>query len=276
VARDHARIGTSIWREDSIRNLTRLQQQAYLLVLSQDDLSRCGVLAYRPRRWAQTSSDGTEKALRRDFAGLVQSRHVVIDEETEELFARTYVRHDRILAQPLVVAALVNDFPMIASPTIRLAFLREMRRLWSLLDLPEGERGGWLLAFGQYPQAAQRDTKPVWPHTQSPPALAKLEKAVKGGLLGPMVASICADEVEPFWEGSPEGIPQGFPEASARPSPRPTGDTHARAGAPTPTPSPTPAPSPIPLTAADAASSSLTDDESEAAVDVPRAARRLA
>lgn len=243
MARDHHRLNTDIWGEHSIRKLTRLQQQAYLLVLSQADLSRCGVLAYRPRRWAKTSADGTEKHLRRDYDALTKTRHVVIDDDTEELFARTYVRHDHILAQPNMVAALVSDYQLIASDTICLAFLTELRRLWDLPDLPAGERAGWLLAMGQYPATAAPGEKGEWPHTMTPAAVARIGKAIKTGLRPQMLSAIEAGKVQGFTEASTEGIPAGFTEASTEPFAEPPGE-HVRAHgplAPTPSPSPTPA-----------------------------------
>lgn len=244
MARDHHRLNTDIWGESSIRKLTRLQQQAYLLVLSQADLSRCGVLAYRPRRWAKTSADGTEKTLRRDYDSLTTTRHVVIDDDTEELFARTYVRHDHILAQPNMVAALVSDYHLIASDTICVAFLTEMRRLWSLDDLPVGERAGWLLAMGQYPATAAPGEKGEWPQTMTPAAIARIGKAIKTGLRTQMLSAIQAQTVEGFTEASPEGIPAGFTEASTKPSPEPYPEPpRARAQGPlSPTPTTTPTP----------------------------------
>lgn len=256
MARDHTRIGTAIWDEESIRSLTRLQQQAYLLALSQADLSRCGVLAYRPRRWANTSSDGTEKALRRDYKQLVSTRHVIIDEDTEELFVRTYVRHDRILKQPNVVAALVSDYGLIASATIRTAFLVEMRRLWSLADLSDAERGGWLLAFGHYPAKVETGGKAEWPATMTTAALGRIQLAVGSGLRTPMREALSSKHAEPFTEGSPEGIPKPFTEPFTEPFPEPNREgftepptracvrahDHAPARSPALTPSPSPAP----------------------------------
>lgn len=261
MARDHTRVGTDLWTEPSIRKLKVRQQRAYFLALTQPDLSRCGVVAYRLRRWASFATDDNTAALRKDFDALTRSRHVVVDEDHEELFVRTYIRHDRILAQPLVVAALVADYKQIASPVVRRALLAELRRLWDE-DLSAAERGGWLLTFGHYPTEVANDQQATWPFSMKQVALIKLRKAVGTGLRDAMHTALdqdSPDPLPPFDPLSEHGIPAGFggpsrqgsqegsPEPSAKGSdkgsPRPTGDTraHPRSPSPTPTPSPTPA-----------------------------------
>lgn len=202
-------IGTGMWGESSIRSLTRLQQQAYSLVYTQPDVNRCGVLAYRPRYWANLSADATEEALRKDLHDLHDSRHVVLDEVDEQLLIRTYVRWDGLLTQPLVVAAMVRDFHNVTSPVIRLAFLAELRRLHDLPDLEPKERQGVALTLGADP--AELGVKNA----------GQVAKAIGTGLAGKLIEAISAGHVQPFTaKGLPKGLPEGIQEGLTKGLPK--------------------------------------------------------
>lgn len=215
MARSHARIGTSIWNEPTFRALHRDAQRAYFLATSQGDLSRCGVIPFRLKRLAKFADDDTPAKLRTAFRRLEKTRHVVLDEDAEELLVRTYVRHDGLLAQPQVVAAMVGDVSLIDSPSIRLAFLQELHRIWHLDDLPDAERKGLRLAMGEHETDRYID--------KLGPALSPaLQAAWESGSLAP-----CA--------------PGSTPPCTA-----PFAKALARAHAPSPSPAPTPSPSPVP------------------------------
>lgn len=198
MPREYARIGTGIWAEPSIQELNPAEQRAYLLVYTQPDLSRCGVVPYTPRRWARLAKGDSERKLRAAFHGLEQRRHVVIDEDTEELLARTYVRHDGLLTQPQVVGAMVRDFRTIHSQTISTAFLAELRRIWHL-RLDDAERRGVRIALGLTENDKQRESVGV-------------------GLGPAMVQAIQAGSVQPFDQASIQGLPEALGKALARPS----------------------------------------------------------
>ena len=238
--REFARIGTDMPDEPSIRALTHDEQWVYDHVLYlRPEMSRCGVVPYRPAVWAELATDLTETKIRKWTRGLAKQRHVVVDEKYSELLLRTYVRHDGLLGQPNVVAAMVADFHLIASPLIRTAFLTEMRRLWDLPDLTPGERGGWLLAMGHYP--APKTDGGAWPDVLPGDTLARLRKAIRTGL-HPAMTEACRDgSVTPFDEHSPHGIPEPFtgpPRAGAiavsaeRRTPAPNSGSERRAPRP--------------------------------------------
>lgn len=212
--RAFARIGTDFHDEPSIRDLTTDQQWAYDVVLKRPDLSRCGVVSYTPRRWAKFANGMTEPKLRRLITHLVNTRHLVLDDDTEELLARTYVRHDGLLTQPNVVAAMVSDYRLIQSDTIRTAFLTEMRRIWDL-DIEHNARGGWLLAMGHYPPASD-DGKVRFPDGMRDSALTALRRNIGSGLSADLTQAIQQGSVEPFHEGSEKGSPEPFREGSSR------------------------------------------------------------
>lgn len=220
MARSFAQIGTSFWSEPSIRALTRDAQRAYLLVHSQPELSRCGVLPFRLKRLAQLSIDDSPRTLRKAFTQLEKGRHFVVDEDAEEILVRTYVRHDGLLAQPNVVANMCSDYSLIASESLRIAFLAELRRIWDV-DLKPAERGGWLLAVGVYPdRKGGKDDPRSWPEAMAGDSLARLTKAVGAGLIAPMIEAITRGQVDPFTEASPPGLPEPLANATPNPSPK--------------------------------------------------------
>jgi hypothetical protein len=223
MARRFAQLGTGLWSEPSIRSHKRDAQRAYLLVYTQPELSRCGVLPFRLRRLAALAHDDTPKSLRKAMAALETTRHLIVDEDAEELLVRTYVRHDGLLAQPQVVAAMVQDYDLIESSTIRTAFLAELRRIWDLPDLPANERKGLLLAFGEH---------------ETDRYLDKIGQA----LAPAMDAAITAGSVAPFDPASPLGCPPPWSQGGRK--------AHAGARAPSPAPAPAPSPAPSPVAVA--------------------------
>ena len=198
MPRDYALIQTGFWSEPSVQNLTVDEQRAYLLAYTQPDLNRCGVLPFTLRRWAGLAKGDTPKRLRAALRTLEQRRAVLIDEDTEELFVRTYVRWDGLLAQPQVVGAMVRDFRGIRSNTLSVAFLAELRRIWHL-PIKTSERRGIRIALGLVENDKQRES-------------------VGDGLASAMTQAIAAGSVEPFDRGSVQGLPEALGKALARPS----------------------------------------------------------
>lgn len=95
-------------------------------MLSQPDLDCCGVVAYRPRMWAGFSGDGDEAAVAAAAAELVASGYVVVDDSTDELWIRTFMRHDGVIKTPTVFKAAVRAYDAIHSNTIREAILEHL------------------------------------------------------------------------------------------------------------------------------------------------------
>lgn len=208
--REFARIGTDMPEEDSIRALTVEAGWLYDRLLMRVELSRCGVLPYRPGVWALLASNATEPKVRRWVRELIAGKQIVTDEAMAECFVRTFIRHDGLLGQPNVVANMVYDYRLIVSPKIRRAFLQEFRRIWDL-NIPDGWRGGWLLAVGHYPRAKHaKDDPAAWPVAMPADALTRLRKAVGDGFRDDLAAAITRSDVEPFTEDSTQGIPEPF------------------------------------------------------------------
>jgi hypothetical protein len=218
----YARTSTDMPDEPSIKALDVEPQWLYDRLRFRPEMTRCGVVPYRPSLWAELANNATERKVRGWARQLVTSNHLVIDEPRAECLIRTYVRHDGLLSQPNVVANMVNDFHLITSEKIRLAFLIEFRRLWDL-PLPDGERGGWLLGIGHYPRKKHgKDDPAQWPIALTADALARLTKAVGQGFRAELAAAVQAGDVRPFPPDDPHGLPEPFADPSTNPTPNPS------------------------------------------------------
>lgn len=128
MARDHARLLTSIWEDEDWLALKSAHQILYLALCASPDLSWCGVLPLVPRRLADVSVDMSEAKVRVGFAVLECSRFIVTDRSTAEILVRTYVRHDGILKQPNVTKAMVRALGRVHSPVLAEAIKTELAR----------------------------------------------------------------------------------------------------------------------------------------------------
>jgi hypothetical protein len=137
MARREARIHTSIWDDEDFLALSGSAQRLYFVLLSQRNLSLCGVLALTIDRWARFCAGGTVKAVRAALTELGNAGYVVVDRATEEAWVRTFVKHDGVLDKPNVVIAMARDFSGIHSQPIREGFLEGLPEGF-LEGLPEG------------------------------------------------------------------------------------------------------------------------------------------
>ena len=130
MARDRANINTSIWTDQDFRDLTMAEQHLYKLLMTHPTLSYAGVVDWRPARIAAMTADTTGESIRVAAGGLQAKRYVFIDEETEEILVRSFLRHDGLLKQPKLSISMVNAFGAIASKRIREVVTHELQRLF--------------------------------------------------------------------------------------------------------------------------------------------------
>lgn len=140
MPRDHARVKTSIWDDPDFLRLKVAEQHVYLAMMSNKALSYCGVLDYIPSRFDHLAADLTPAKFTKAVNGLRENRFVVIDERTQELLLRSYVRHDGVLDRVNMGKAVGSAVEAVVSRRIRDAIGRELRRL--LKDRPD--LPGWI------------------------------------------------------------------------------------------------------------------------------------
>jgi hypothetical protein len=228
MARTYGAIYVRIWRDQDFRDLDALEQYMYMTLCSQAKLNRAGLLEYSPRRWAEATRNLTSSDVEVLIKSLVQRRYVVLDEATNELLIRTYVRNDEAWKQPKVMAAVVSASKEIDSPLLRRALFLELDRIpvGELSDTPPAN-GGLSIRAKVEGYIAQlrvilRDPEPDGP---ARPARSNQPKSPSGS--------------------APTDTPV-MPEARGIDTPRVGEGTRARAHlAPEPVPEPVPEPTPL-------------------------------
>lgn len=133
MARSYAPIYTSIWHDPQFVALSSRAQRAYFLALSQPEINYCGVVSYTTRRWARLSGDTKPRDVERAVAELEAAGFVLLDPDTEELWVRSFVKHNGVLKQPQLRTAMRREYADIHSSRIQALFLT---------SLPEKEREG--------------------------------------------------------------------------------------------------------------------------------------
>lgn len=125
MPRKLALVKASVWEAGSdFRNLTKDAQRLYLLLISQSQITNCGVVPWMPTRWARMAADETLTSIERTMGELEQERYVIVDREAGEVLVRTFVRHDKVLEKPQLLQAAQREFLTIESADIR----QELRR----------------------------------------------------------------------------------------------------------------------------------------------------
>lgn len=129
MARDRANINTAIWTSEEFRDLPGDQQLLYFILTTHPRLSYVGVVDWREARLAAMTADATPESVRKAAEGLQAARFVFIEDDTEEILVRSFMRHDGLLKQPKLSISMVNAYADIASKRLREVVAFELQRL---------------------------------------------------------------------------------------------------------------------------------------------------
>ncbi|MEU8920395.1 hypothetical protein AB0D10_05565 [Kitasatospora sp. NPDC048545] len=129
MARGHGRVLTRIWDDPDFTALPGEIQRLYLFLISQPNLNHAGLLPLTLKRWSSRAHGLSPAVLREQLAVLSARRFVVVDEDTEELLVRSFVRNDGVWKQPQVMGAMVSGALEITSRPLRAALLAEVERI---------------------------------------------------------------------------------------------------------------------------------------------------
>lgn len=135
MARSYAQVFTRIWNDEDFKARSPKAQWLYLLLLSQPNLNSAGVLPLQIRRWATLSEPATEETVRAGLEELARTRYVLVDEDTEEVLLRSFIRNDGLWRQPNMLKAALRDVAGTLSPVLRAELRVELERL-PILELP--------------------------------------------------------------------------------------------------------------------------------------------
>jgi hypothetical protein len=164
MPRTEARIFTSIWDDPDFLALTGGAQRLYMFLLSQRELSYCGVMPLRPARWARKAAGLTLADIERDLkelegnaypsdnpggTGCARRPFVITDPDVGELLMRSLIRRDSAWKQPNLLKQAIESSVEIESSRIRMALLAEVRRL-PVDDSPSAQVRTLVEEFAQY------------------------------------------------------------------------------------------------------------------------------
>lgn len=151
MARTEARIFSRVWSDQDqadFRALSVGAQWLYWALLSQPELSMCGVLTVTLERWASLADDATAKKVKGWLTDLDGGRFVVHDTASAEVWIRTYVRQDGVLDTPNFFVAMARSFEAIHSDRIRVGIAQQINA-----EFPEGLEEGLAERFPKaFPQ----------------------------------------------------------------------------------------------------------------------------
>jgi hypothetical protein len=108
-----------IWSDPDWLALRSTTKLVYLQLISQPDISRVGVLPQVPGRWASMHPDLAKADIVAALAELTETRFIIVDDETEEVWIRTYIVHDELYKIPNGIRSLRVAVSEVISPMLR-------------------------------------------------------------------------------------------------------------------------------------------------------------
>ncbi len=129
MANTAALIRESIWRNKEFRALSRAAQCTYLQLCSQKDLDCAGLLTLNIGMLAKGCDDIDQDDIREDMTVLEAERFIFVDEDTDELFIRSYMRTAEIVKSPNIFKSALKSAGLVSSLKLRVEVAAELRRL---------------------------------------------------------------------------------------------------------------------------------------------------
>lgn len=140
MAHDFAPLLRSIWSDDDWRALSMDAQHVYLLLLSHPDRNSAGVLSLTKRKWLRLASDLSMPRLSGALDELDDASFVVVDEETEEVLVRAFIRRATVYKHIRMMANALRECSEVESNRLRSALGQELARLPKLAVPPNNDR----------------------------------------------------------------------------------------------------------------------------------------
>ena len=169
MAREFAKIKSAIWQDDDFRGLPPLAQHLYFVILTDPELSYCGIADWRPRRMLPKSQGWTLDELYGAAEILAQELLLIVDEDTEEVLVRSFLRHDGVMQHNKLCVSAMRSFAAVASNTLRGVIVHELNRL--------------------------KEENPDWPSWDRQPVIEVLKRNALAPELAPNLAPRSAPDV---------------------------------------------------------------------------------
>lgn len=141
MARERATLNVDIWSDADFRDLTDPAQSLYFKLTSHPKLDYCGVTDFHPGRLAALARECTADQVMVAAQELSDRFFIVVDQGTDEVMVRSFLRHDGLMKQPRLAVSAAKAYGAIASNKIRAVIVHEMQRLKrEQPDLPAWEK----------------------------------------------------------------------------------------------------------------------------------------
>lgn len=122
-------IRESIWRDKDFRALSRGAQCTYLELISQSNIDRAGVQPLSVTKLAKGCDSITVDTIWADLNELQNRRFVFFDDDSEEVFVRSYMRTCEVWKVPNTLKSALRASTVVASEMIRHELAEELRKL---------------------------------------------------------------------------------------------------------------------------------------------------
>lgn len=129
MARIFTPIYCAIWRDPDFCALPSDAQRTYFMLVSQDDITACGTLPLRLRRWSKTLPESDRHTLELGLKELAENGFILIDDDTEELLCRTFAKWDGGYKHSQRLRGVIASAEAIQSLGLRTAVALELRKL---------------------------------------------------------------------------------------------------------------------------------------------------
>jgi hypothetical protein len=167
MARSYGHIMSAIWNDSEFRSLCAAPQRAYLMLVTQSEITSAGTLALTLKRWAGYAADTTSDALSDALSRLEEMRFIAYDNDTEELVVRSFVKWDGGATNEKRRPAITAAANAVVSPKIRAVLKIELDKLGvphSITDSPSDRHPDTprvvVTEVGKNPQPTTSNTNP--------------------------------------------------------------------------------------------------------------------
>lgn len=107
-------------------------QWLYFTLLT--DVNHIGVADWNPKRLAMRAGACTPDFVKIAAQELIDSMFAVLDERSDEILIRSYMKYDGAHKQPNTCTSMTNAFGSVASTKIKNVVSFELHRIWETID----------------------------------------------------------------------------------------------------------------------------------------------
>jgi hypothetical protein len=140
MANDFAPLLRSIWSDEDWRALSMDAQHVYLMLMSHPDRNSAGVLSLTLKKWTRLAADLSPDRLDTALAELDDASFIVLDDSTEEVLVRAFIRRANVYKHIRMMANALREISEVESERLRSALGQELVRLPKLAIPANNER----------------------------------------------------------------------------------------------------------------------------------------